>query len=193
MSLASMVGARTRPPPSARPLRLEFALAILTGLLLRCRPRIRHAAGSLRVTGAFRDVFVTKNTRWLTAFLIVIAVQSVGIFALTEVRGHRPEGVDVAARRRRRRLHLRLRDHQVAGGASDRHDYRAGEGLVGSWLALVTYAGFSAIMKTGLLSGVSHTAVRDDGALTDPGDARGLAGCSSSCSSPVWPSPRATT
>ena len=39
----------------------------------------------------------------------------------------------------------------LAGGCATGTYYRAGEGLVGSWLALIFYAGFAAIMKTGPL------------------------------------------
>ena len=44
----------------------------------------------------------------------------------------------------------------LAGGCATGTYYRAGEGLVGSWLALIFYALFSAISKTGVLAtGVS--------------------------------------
>lgn len=56
---------------------------IITGLLLGAVLGFVLQRGRFCVTGAFRDVFVTRNTRWLTAFLVVIAVQSVGMFALS--------------------------------------------------------------------------------------------------------------
>lgn len=133
---------------------------ILTGLLLGAVLGFVMQRGRFCVTGAFRDVFVTKNTRWLTAFLIVIAVQSVGIFALTQFGVIAPKVSELPL------LAVVVGGFifgfaiVMAGGCATGTYYRAGEGLVGSWLALVTYAGFSAIMKTGLLSGV-NTAVRD--------------------------------
>ena len=58
---------------------------ILTGLALGAVLGFVLQRGRFCVTGAFRDVFVTKNTKWLTAFLIVIAVHSVGFFALSSL------------------------------------------------------------------------------------------------------------
>lgn len=124
---------------------------IITGLLLGAVFGFVLQRGRFCVTGAFRDVFVAKNTRWITAFLIVIAVQSVGIAALTAAGVIAPKvsalpwlavvvggfifGFAIV----------------MAGGCATGTYYRAGEGLVGSWLALITYALFSALMKTGVL------------------------------------------
>lgn len=55
---------------------------LLTGLGLGIALGFLMQRGRFCVTGAFRDLWVTGNTRWLTAFLIVIAVQSVGVFTL---------------------------------------------------------------------------------------------------------------
>lgn len=124
---------------------------ILTGLLLGAVLGFVLQRGRFCVTGAFRDVFVTRNTRWLTAFLIVVAVQSVGIFALTAIGAIHPVNKDLPI------LAVILGGFVfgfaivMAGGCATGTYYRAGEGLVGSWLALVTYAGSSAMMKTGIL------------------------------------------
>lgn len=124
---------------------------ILTGLLLGAALGFVLQRGRFCVTGAFRDVFVSKNTRWLTAFLIVIAVQSVGIFALQAAGIIAPKTTDLPI------LAVVIGGFifgfaiVMAGGCATGTYYRAGEGLVGSWLALITYAGFAAIMKTGVL------------------------------------------
>src|SRR5690625_5499546 len=55
---------------------------VLTGLAVGVALGFAMQRGRFCVTGAFRDVWVNRSTRWLTAFLVVIAVQSVGIFAL---------------------------------------------------------------------------------------------------------------
>ncbi|NNG20997.1 YeeE/YedE family protein [Naumannella sp. ID2617S] len=123
----------------------------LTGLLLGALLGFVLQRGRFCVTGAFRDVFLARKTRWLTAFLIVIAVQSVGVFALQSagiiqlsfkalpwlavIVGSLVFGVSIV----------------LAGGCATGTYYRAGEGLVGSWIALVAYAGFSAVMKYGAL------------------------------------------
>lgn len=126
---------------------------IITGLLLGAVLGFVLQRGRFCVTGAFRDVFVTRNTRWLTAFLIVVAVQSVGIFALVGLGAIHPVTKDLPI------LAVILGGFVfgfaivMAGGCATGTYYRAGEGLVGSWLALITYAGASAMMKTGLLKG----------------------------------------
>lgn len=109
--------------------------------------------GRFCVTGAYRDLFTAKNSRWFTAYLVLIAVHSVGIFVL--------KGLGV--------IHLEFPPFAwvatiigafifgfgivLAGGCATGTYYRAGEGLVGSWLALIMYALFSAAMKAGPLSG----------------------------------------
>lgn len=124
---------------------------ILTGLALGAVLGFVLQRGRFCVTGAFRDVFVTKNTKWLTAFLIVIAVHSVGFFALSSL------GLISASTSELPLLGVVLGGFifgfaiVMAGGCATGTYYRAGEGLVGSWLALITYAGFAAIMKTGVL------------------------------------------
>lgn len=128
---------------------------ILTGLLLGAALGFVLQRGRFCVTGAFRDVFVARNTRWLTAFLIVIAVQSVGLFALVSLGVIAPETSELPL------LAVVVGGFifgfaiVMAGGCATGTYYRAGEGLVGSWLALVTYAGFAAIMKTGVLQPVN--------------------------------------
>lgn len=132
---------------------------VYTGLLLGALFGFILQRGRFCVTGAFRDVWIAHRTRWFVAFLIAIAVQSVGIAALQQfgvvelsfselpwlavTLGSLVFGVAIVA----------------AGGCATGTWYRAGEGLVGSWIALVGYAVTAAIMKFGALKGV-NTAVR---------------------------------
>jgi uncharacterized membrane protein YedE/YeeE len=125
---------------------------LITGLLIGLALGFVMQRGRFCVTGAFRDLWITGNTRWLTAFLIVIAVQSVGVFALdalgvitlastpfpwlATVGGAFIFGFAIV----------------LAGGCATGTYYRAGEGLVGSWLALIFYALFAAVSKTGPLA-----------------------------------------
>lgn len=122
---------------------------ILTGLALGAALGFALQRGRFCVTGAFRDVWLAGQTRWLTAFLITIAVQSVGAFALdaagvielgggtfpwlAAVLGGLVFGFAIV----------------YAGGCATGTYYRAGEGLIGSWIALATYALAAAIMKHG--------------------------------------------
>lgn len=125
---------------------------LLTGLALGIALGFVMQRGRFCVTGAFRDIWVTRNTRWLTAFLVVVAVQSVGVFTLdwlgvitlapaafswlATVIGAFVFGFSIV----------------LAGGCATGTYYRAGEGLVGSWFALIFYALFSAVSKTGALA-----------------------------------------
>lgn len=126
---------------------------LLTGLGLGIALGFAMQRGRFCVTGAFRDLWLTGSTRWLTAFLIVIAVQSVGVFALDAA------GVITLAPQPFAWLATIIGAFifgfaiVLAGGCATGTYYRAGEGLVGSWFALIFYALFSAISKTGALSG----------------------------------------
>mgnify|MGYP002654006334 CR=1 FL=1 len=51
---------------------------ILTGLIVGAVLGFILQRGRFCITGAFRDVWIAKKTRWLTAFFIVIAVQAAG-------------------------------------------------------------------------------------------------------------------
>ncbi|QQS00907.1 MAG: YeeE/YedE family protein [Austwickia sp.] len=128
---------------------------IITGLLLGALLGFVLQRGRFCVTGAFRDVFVTRNTLWLTAFLLVIAVQAVGLAILTATGVVTPKvaplpllGVVIGGL---------IFGYAIvmAGGCATGTYYRAGEGLVGSWLALIGYAGTSAAMKYGVLKPVN--------------------------------------
>ena len=125
---------------------------ILTGLLLGAVLGFVLQRGRFCVTGAFRDVFVTRNTLWLTAFFVVIAVQAVGLAVLVATGVVAPKVTALPL------LAVIVGGLifgyaiVMAGGCATGTYYRAGEGLVGSWLALVGYAGASAAMKHGVLA-----------------------------------------
>ena len=125
---------------------------LVSGLLIGLALGFAMQRGRFCVTGAFRDLWITGNTRWLTAFLIVIAVQSVGVFALDALgvislsSGPFPWLATIGG------AFLFGFAIVLAGGCATGTYYRAGEGLVGSWLALIFYALFSAVSKTGALA-----------------------------------------
>ena len=132
---------------------------LISGLFVGLALGFVMQRGRFCVTGAFRDVWVTRNTRWLTAFLVVVAVQSVGVFALDAA------GVITLSASPFPWLATVIGGFifgfaiVLAGGCATGTYYRAGEGLVGSWLALIAYALFAAVMKTGPLMGF-NTAMR---------------------------------
>jgi uncharacterized membrane protein YedE/YeeE len=129
---------------------------LVTGLLLGIALGFVMQRGRFCVTGAFRDVWTSRNSRWLTAFLIVVAVQSVGVFALDAL------GVIELAPQNFAWLATIIGAFIfgfaiiLAGGCATGTYYRAGEGLVGSWLALIFYAVFAAVSRTGALAPVTE-------------------------------------
>lgn len=128
---------------------------VLTGLLVGALLGLVMQRGRFCVTGAFRDVWLSGSTRWLTAFGLVIALHAVGYLALTSTGVVAPEvdplplgaaavgglvfGAGIIA----------------AGGCATGTYYRAGEGLVGSWFALIFFALSAAVMKYGPLAGAT--------------------------------------
>lgn len=147
----------TRPPNGVL---TTGVLMIITGLLLGAVLGFVLQRGRFCVTGAFRDLTLSRNSLWFTAFLVVVAVQAVGLTVMTSLGVVTPKltplpivGVVVGG------LIFGFAI-VMAGGCATGTYYRTGEGLVGSWLALIGYAGFSAAMKYGVLSGL-NTSLRD--------------------------------
>ena len=103
------------------------------------------------LAGGFRDMYIQKNNKMFYALLIAIAVQSVGLLILTStgvltishdtfpiigtIVGSFIFGVGIV----------------LAGGCATGTWYRAGEGLIGSWIALFMYAVSASSAKHGLL------------------------------------------
>ncbi|MGV3096374.1 MULTISPECIES: YeeE/YedE family protein [Staphylococcus] len=103
------------------------------------------------LAGGFRDMYVQKNNKMFYALLVAITVQSIGLLILTGLNlisipdstfpiigtiiGAFIFGIGIV----------------LAGGCATGTWYRAGEGLIGSWVALVLYAVTAAITKTGVL------------------------------------------
>ncbi|PFG38213.1 hypothetical protein ATJ97_0685 [Georgenia soli] len=124
---------------------------LLTGLLLGAALGFAMQRGRFCVTGAFRDVFVARSTRWLTAFLVVIAIQAVGIAAMQGMgvigAADKPLALPATV------IGALIFGFAIvlAGGCATGTYYRSGEGLVGSWFALIFYALSAAVMKYGVL------------------------------------------
>ncbi|WP_185956994.1 YeeE/YedE family protein [Staphylococcus hominis] len=109
------------------------------------------------LTGGFRDMYVQKNNKMFYALLVAITVQSIGLLVLT--------GFDV--------LTISYQTFPVigtiigsfvfgigivlAGGCATGTWYRAGEGLIGSWVALIMYALSATITKAGILLPLMNT------------------------------------
>lgn len=103
------------------------------------------------LAGGFRDMYVQKSNKMFYALLVAITVQSLGLLIFTSlgivkvpthtfpvvgtIVGSFIFGIGIV----------------LAGGCATGTWYRAGEGLIGSWVALILYAITSAITKTGVL------------------------------------------
>ncbi len=128
---------------------------IITGLLLGAVLGFVFQRGRFCVTGAFRDLFTIRSTRWFTAFMVIVAVQSIGVFALDALGVINLEGGTFPW------LGTILGGFIfgfaiiLAGGCATGTYYRAGEGLVGSWFALICYIAGAAAFRFGPLAGTT--------------------------------------
>ncbi|MEG6532071.1 YeeE/YedE family protein [Caldibacillus thermoamylovorans] len=125
---------------------------LITGLILGALLGFVMQRGRFCLTGGFRDMYIAKDNRMFYALLIAIAIQSIGVYTLiylgvftfeagtfpwlAVIIGSFIFGIGIV----------------LAGGCATGTWYRAGEGLIGSWIALFGYMTMAAIMKTGPLS-----------------------------------------
>ncbi len=108
------------------------------------------------LTGGFRDMYIQKNNKMFYALLIAITIQSIGLLILSvtgvyqlsyeafpivgTIVGSFVFGIGII----------------LAGGCATGTWYRAGEGLIGSWAALLMYAISAAAMKFGFLKSLTE-------------------------------------
>ena len=131
---------------------------ILTGLLLGAVLGYVLQRSRFCVTGAFRDLYLTRSTRYFTPFLLAIAIQAVGVAALTGMGMLAPEPASFAPLAVIGGGLIFGVGIIMAGGCATGTYYRAGEGLIGSWVALIFYALFASVMKYGPLGGFTEAA-----------------------------------
>lgn len=131
---------------------------LLTGAVLGTILGYVLQRGRFCVTGFLRDLWLTKSMRGFTALMLVIAVHAVGYWALAGVgviqtgeQSFAPAASIVGGL-------IFGYGMVIAGGCATGTWYRAGEGLVGSWLALGAYAATAAFMKVGPLAGFTEAA-----------------------------------
>jgi uncharacterized membrane protein YedE/YeeE len=129
---------------------------LISGLIIGAALGFVLQRGRFCVTGAFRDIWIAKNTWWLSAFFVAIAVQSVGVWVLDAL------GVITLSASDFPWLATILGGFifgfgiVLAGGCATGTYYRAAEGLVGSWFALLFYALFASISKYGPLGSTTE-------------------------------------
>lgn len=126
---------------------------LLTGLLCGFLLGFVMQRGRFCITGAFRDLYVTKSSRMFIALLIAITVQSIGIWVLYEAGSFTSPAESLPLLAVIIGAFLFGIGIIYAGGCATGTWYRAGEGLIGSWIALAMYMLFSSMMKYGALSG----------------------------------------
>lgn len=122
---------------------------IISGLLCGILLGFVMQRGRFCITGAFRDMYLSKNSKMFIAFLIVIAIQAVGVLALQEAGVLAPKVKNFAWMATVIGAFIFGLGIVMAGGCSAGSIYRAGEGLVGSWIAFLVYMIFSAIFRAG--------------------------------------------
>ena len=106
---------------------------ILTGLIVGAVLGFILQRGRFCITGAFRDLWVSRSWRWFTAFLLAIAVQAVGVAVLTSAGSITPEIPKLSVVATVVGSFLFGVGIVLAGGCATGTYYRAGEGLVGSF------------------------------------------------------------
>lgn len=107
--------------------------------------------GRFCVVGAYRDLLLAKDGHMFLATFIVIAIQSIGVYALVDTGAIVLENgpfpwVDTIVGGFIFGIGM-----VFAGGCATGTWYRAGEGLIGSWIALFGYMLGAAMAKFGIL------------------------------------------
>lgn len=104
------------------------------------------------LTGGFRDMYVQKNNKMFYALLIAISIQSIGLFTLVGLGLFKLEAATFPLVGTIIGSFVFGIGIILAGGCATGTWYRAAEGLIGSWIALVLYGVTAAIMKSGPLN-----------------------------------------
>ncbi|AKK11611.1 YeeE/YedE thiosulfate transporter family protein [Corynebacterium uterequi] len=125
---------------------------ILTGLGVGVLLGVVMQRGRFCVTGMIRDIWLSNTWRNLVALFIVISVHAVGLAALTSAGVIAPEYSTFAPAAVIVGGLLFGLGIVLAGGCASGTWYRSAEGLVGSWIALLTYGLSAAAMKYGVLN-----------------------------------------
>src|SRR5690625_690536 len=131
---------------------------IITGLLLGAVLGYLLQRSRFCVTGAFRDIYLSRSTRYFTPFLLAIAIHAIAVAALPRAGVLAPEPATFAPVAVIGGGLLFGVGIIYAGGCATGTYYRAGEGLIGSWVALIFYALLASVMKYGPLGAFTDAA-----------------------------------
>lgn len=130
----------------------KVALGMICGFLLG----FVLQRGRFCMVSAYRDIYLTKDNRLFIATLIAIAIQSIGVYALADLGWIRLAEVPFTWLAAIIGGFLFGVGIVMAGGCATGTWYRAGEGLVGSWIALFAYMLGSAATRAGFLLPVNE-------------------------------------
>lgn len=123
---------------------------LISGLLIGIILGFVFQRGRFCVTGAFRDIWLSRSYRWITAFFLAIAIQAIIVNALATfdfIHPSAPEFAPLAVIGGSIVFGIGI---VLAGGCATGTYYRSGEGLIGSWVALIFYALSAAGFKYGI-------------------------------------------
>lgn len=151
---------------------------LLSGLALGAALGYVMQRGRFCVTGFLRDIFTQRSWRGFVALLIVISVHAIGLAALTTAGVITPEYKELAPIAVVVGGLIFGLGIVLAGGCASGTWYRSGEGLIGSWIALVFYGLSAAAMKGGALKGVQDALKSQKVGLTTIHESLGIS---------VWP------
>jgi hypothetical protein len=127
------------------------AYMVISGLIVGALLGFVMQRGRFCLTGGFRDMYIAKNNRMFYALLIAIAVQSIGVYALISLGAFEYTAGQLSLWATIAGSYIFGIGIVMAGGCATGTWYRAGEGLVVSWIALAGYMLSAAIMKSGPL------------------------------------------
>ncbi|MBM7643548.1 YeeE/YedE family protein [Streptococcus loxodontisalivarius] len=108
------------------------------------------------MTGGFRDMYIAKNYTLFNAFIIAITVESIGVISLWKLGYISNPYEEYSVLGTLLGSYLFGIGIVLAGGCATGTWYRAGEGLIGSWVALIFYMLSAASMKYGALKGLNQ-------------------------------------
>ena len=130
----------------------ELLQMAITGIICGVLLGFVMQRGRFCLTGGFRDMYIAKDNRMFYALLVAIAVQAVGVFTLIDLGVFEYTAGQFSVWATIVGAFIFGIGIILAGGCATGTWYRAGEGLIGSWIALAFYMLVAAIMKSGPLA-----------------------------------------
>lgn len=112
--------------------------------------------GKFCFTTGFRDVYLIQNTRILNALFVAIAIQAMGVYTLIQFDVLTYEAGTYSFVAVALGSFMFGMGMMITGGCAVGLGYRAAEGLVGSWIALLFYMMTSTFMQTSAFKSIQE-------------------------------------